>query len=87
MKSNNKSFDNVIKNEVNNKNFFDLFESGHQNISSPNDDGEGPSDDAGEVIVDHNSTDIAEEQPFDDDVHTASSVDDNPISEGNVPCV
>ncbi|GJY67437.1 ribonuclease H-like domain-containing protein [Tanacetum coccineum] len=87
MKSNNKSFDNVINNEVNNKNFFDLFESGHQNISSPNDDGEGPSDDAGEVIVDHQSTDTAEEQPFDDDVHTASSMDDNPISEGNVPCV
>ncbi|GKA02168.1 ribonuclease H-like domain-containing protein [Tanacetum coccineum] len=56
----------------------------HQNISSPNDDEEGPSDDAGEVIVDHQSTDTAEEQPFDDDVHTASSMDDNPISEGNI---
>ncbi|GKB41553.1 putative RNA-directed DNA polymerase [Tanacetum coccineum] len=87
MKSNNKPSDTVINNEVNNKNFFDLFESGHQNISSPNDDREGPSDDAGEVIMDHQSTDTAEEQPFDDDVHTASSMDDNPISEGNVPCV
>ncbi|GJT78965.1 putative RNA-directed DNA polymerase [Tanacetum coccineum] len=48
---------------------------------SPNDDGEGPSDDAGEVIVDHWSTDTAKEQSFDDDVHTASSMDDNPISE------
>nr|GEY40870.1 hypothetical protein [Tanacetum cinerariifolium] len=36
---------------VNNKNFFDLFESGHHNISSPNDDGEGPSDDAREGNV------------------------------------
>nr|GEZ88624.1 hypothetical protein [Tanacetum cinerariifolium] len=43
----------------------------------------GPSDDAEEVIVDHQSTDTAEEQPFDDD-HAASSMDDNPISEGNV---
>ncbi|GJW19043.1 ribonuclease H-like domain-containing protein, partial [Tanacetum coccineum] len=47
--------------------FFDLFESGHQNISSPNDDGEGPSDDAGEVIVDHQSTDTAEDNRTDDD--------------------
>ncbi|GKA44535.1 ribonuclease H-like domain-containing protein [Tanacetum coccineum] len=54
----------------NNKNFFDLFESGHQNISSPNDDGEGPSDDAGEVIVDHQSTDTAEDN---------RTVDDNPV--------
>nr|GEY43521.1 ribonuclease H-like domain-containing protein [Tanacetum cinerariifolium] len=59
----------------------------HQNISSPNDDKEGPYDDAREVTVDHQSTDSAEEQPFDDDVHTASSMDDNPISEGNVPCI
>ncbi|GJV96091.1 ribonuclease H-like domain-containing protein [Tanacetum coccineum] len=51
---------------------------------SPYDDGEGPSDDAGEVIVDHQSIDTAEEQPFDEH-HTASSTDDNPISEGNVP--
>ncbi|GKA64059.1 putative RNA-directed DNA polymerase [Tanacetum coccineum] len=87
MKSNDKSSDIVINNEVNTKNFFDMFESGHQNISSPNDDGEGPSGDAGEVIMDHQSTDTAEEQPFDDDVHTASPMDDNPISEGNVPCV
>ncbi|GKB93161.1 ribonuclease H-like domain-containing protein [Tanacetum coccineum] len=72
---------------VDNKNFFDLFESGHQNISSPNDDGEGPSENAGEVIVDHQSTDTAEEHPFDDDVYTASSMDDNPIYKGNVPCV
>ncbi|GJU96511.1 ribonuclease H-like domain-containing protein [Tanacetum coccineum] len=71
----------------NNKNFFDLSESGHQNISSPNDDGEGPSDDAEEVIVDHQSADTAEERPFNDDVHNASSMDDNLISEGNVPCV
>ncbi|GJQ98130.1 ribonuclease H-like domain-containing protein [Tanacetum coccineum] len=49
--------------------------------------GDGPSNDAGEVIMDHQSTDTAEEHPFDDDVHTASSMDDNPISEGNVPCV
>ncbi|GKC18696.1 ribonuclease H-like domain-containing protein [Tanacetum coccineum] len=48
---------------------------------------EGPSDDAGEVIMDHQSTDTTEEQPFDDDVHIASSMDDNLISEGNVPCV
>ncbi|GJW26129.1 ribonuclease H-like domain-containing protein [Tanacetum coccineum] len=82
MKSNNKPSDIVINNEVNNKNFFDLFEYGHQNISSPIDDGEGPSDDAGEVIMDHQSTDTTEEQPFDDDVHIASSMDDNLISEG-----
>ncbi|GKE45226.1 putative RNA-directed DNA polymerase [Tanacetum coccineum] len=87
MKSNDKSSDIVINNEVNTKNFFDMFESGHQNISSLNDDGEGPSDNEGEVIIDHQSTDTAEEQPFDDDVHTASSMDDNPISEGNVSCV
>ncbi|GKA73143.1 ribonuclease H-like domain-containing protein [Tanacetum coccineum] len=87
MNSDKKSFENVINNEVNNKNFFDLFESGQQKISRPNDDGQGPSDDAGEVIVDHRSTDTAKEQSFDDDVHTASSMDDNPISEGNVPSV
>ncbi|GJX52152.1 putative RNA-directed DNA polymerase [Tanacetum coccineum] len=83
MKSNNKTFE--LNNEVNSRNFFDLFESSHQDISSPNDDGEGPSDDAGEVIVDHQSIDTAEEQPFDNDDHTASSIDDNPISEGNGP--
>ncbi|GKA66871.1 putative RNA-directed DNA polymerase [Tanacetum coccineum] len=83
MKSNNKTFE--LNNEVNSRNFFDLFESSHQDISSPNYDGEGPSDDAGEVIVDHQSTDTAEEQPFDDYDHTASSMDDNPISEGNGP--
>ncbi|GJX23451.1 ribonuclease H-like domain-containing protein [Tanacetum coccineum] len=38
-----------------------------------------------DVIVDHQSTDTAEEQPFDDDIHTASSMDDNLISEGNEP--
>ncbi|GJT85167.1 ribonuclease H-like domain-containing protein [Tanacetum coccineum] len=69
--------------------FFKVLESfisrRHQNISSPNDDEEGSSGDAREVIVDHQSTDTAEEQPFNDDVHTASSMDDNPISEGNVP--
>ncbi|GJW28275.1 ribonuclease H-like domain-containing protein [Tanacetum coccineum] len=52
-------------------------------LEIPYDDGNGPSDDAGEVIVDHQSTDTAGEQPFDDD-HATSSMDDNPISEGNV---
>ncbi|GJT40901.1 putative RNA-directed DNA polymerase [Tanacetum coccineum] len=84
MKSN-KTIKANSENEVNSKNFFDFSESGNQNISRPNDDGEGPSDDAGEVIVDHQSTDTAEEQPFDDDIHTASSMDDNLISEGNEP--
>ncbi|GJX29327.1 putative RNA-directed DNA polymerase, partial [Tanacetum coccineum] len=84
MKSN-KTIKTNSENEVNSKNFFDFSESGNQNISRPNDDGEGPSDDAGEVIVDHQSTDTAEEQPFDDDIHTASSMDDNLISEGNEP--
>ncbi|GKF77081.1 hypothetical protein Tco_0229551, partial [Tanacetum coccineum] len=63
----------------------DLFESGNQNTSSPYDDGEGPSDDAGEVNMKHHSTDAAEEQTFDDVNHAASSMDDIPISEGNVP--
>ncbi|GKC64214.1 ribonuclease H-like domain-containing protein [Tanacetum coccineum] len=37
-----------------------------------------------EVIMDHQSIDTVEGQPFDCG-HTASSMDDNPISEGNVP--
>nr|GEV96804.1 TMV resistance protein N-like [Tanacetum cinerariifolium] len=47
----------------------------------------GPFDDAEDVILDHQSTDTTEEHPFNDDVYTASSMDDHPISEGNVPCV
>ncbi|GKA41826.1 ribonuclease H-like domain-containing protein [Tanacetum coccineum] len=51
-----------------------------KHICCPYDDGEGPSDDVGEVIVDHQSTDTAKEKPFNDD-HVASSMDDNHISE------
>ncbi|GJU96968.1 ribonuclease H-like domain-containing protein [Tanacetum coccineum] len=84
MNSDNKSFENNNDKEINNKKI-DLFESGNQNTSSPYDDGEGPSDDVGEVNMEHHSTNTAEEQTFDDVNHTASSMDDIPISEGNVP--
>ncbi|GKC28809.1 ribonuclease H-like domain-containing protein, partial [Tanacetum coccineum] len=70
---------------MNSDNKFDLFESGYQNTSSPYDDGEGPSDDVGEVNMEHHSTDTVEEQTFDDVNHIASSMDDTHISEGNAP--
>ncbi|GKE92687.1 hypothetical protein Tco_1573782, partial [Tanacetum coccineum] len=57
--------------------------SGNQNTLSPYNDGEGKSDDAGEVIMDHQSIDIEEEQPLDCG-HTVSSMDDNPILKGNI---
>ncbi|GKD52418.1 ribonuclease H-like domain-containing protein, partial [Tanacetum coccineum] len=51
--------------------------------SGSGDGHEIPSDDAGEVIVDHQSSDTVEEQPFYCG-YTASLMDDYPIFEGNV---
>ncbi|GJX75027.1 hypothetical protein Tco_0313622 [Tanacetum coccineum] len=61
-----------------------MFESGKQNTSSPDDDGNGPSDDAWEVTVDQQSVVTAVERPSDFG-HTASSMDENLFYKGNVP--